>query len=294
MHVFVLNWFCDLPMLQEALNRLGPDYVCVRPDHLAQLYTQDMERRQISLRLPTAVACIEGWPLELRVAGVVQNVSGRAHEVRLRVAGGLDQAMLEPQQASIRPAEEIKLAVTGRPAGDRLTIEAAGDFGTRQAQVDLHRIPVAEVLAGLPAAGRLVPVAYLEAEVLAHVSGFLEHDPDASGGQIWLARAGQDRPAHIVFGPYQTLPAGQYLALFRLRRMGAGAGVVALLDTCVGGGSPETGRREVTAEELPEGQWRWAPVVFNHPGGQYETRVLWSGSADLAVDAVAVWLLEPL
>lgn len=294
MHVFVLNWFCDLPMLQEVLNRLGPDYVCVRPDHLAQLYAQEMERRQITLRLPTAAACIEGWPLELKVTGMVQNVSERAHEVKLRVAAGLEGAMAEPQQARLGPGEERKLSVTGRPVGDRLTIEAAGEFGTRQAQVELHRIPVAEVLAGLPPAGHLVPVAYLEAEVLAHVSGSLEKDQDASGGQIWLARAGQDRPAHIVYGPYQSLPAGQYLALFRLKRLGEAAGVVALLDTCVGGGSPQTGQRQVTAEELPEGQWRWAPVIFDHPGGQYETRVQWSGQAQLAVDAVAVWLLEPL
>ncbi|MCX7599189.1 MAG: GxGYxYP family putative glycoside hydrolase [Armatimonadetes bacterium] len=294
MHIFVLNWFCDLPMLKEILDRLGPDYVCVRPDHLAQLYAEDMERRQIALRLPAAATCIEDWPLELKVSGVLQNVSGQAREVRLRGAGGLDEALLEPQQASLRPGEEIKLSVTGRPATDKLTIEAAGDFGTRRAEVELRRIPVKEVLVGLPTAGRLVPISYLEAEVLAHLSGSLGHDPAASGGQIWLAHRGQDRPGHIVFGPYQALAKGQYLALFRLKRLSEGTGLVVLLDTCIGGGSPQTGQREVRAEELPEGQWRWVPLVFDHPGGQYETRVLWSGSTDLAVDAVAVWLLEPL
>jgi len=294
MHIFVLNWFCDLPMLGEILQRLGPDYVCVRPDHLAQLYAEDMERQEISLRLPTVVACIEGWPLELGVRGAVQNVSGRAHDVKLRVLGGLDQAGVEPRQARLEPGEEVKVFVTGRPAGEVLTFEAEGDFGTRRAEAALRRIPVGQVLAGLPTEGRLVPAAYLEAEVMAHLSGTLHHDPDASGGQLWLARTGADRPAHVVFGPYQTLPAGRYLALFRLKRMGDGTGAVALLDACVGGGSPQTGRREVMAEELPEGQWRWAPLLFEHPGGPYETRVQWSGAADLAVDAIAVWLFEPL
>ncbi|MBC7287397.1 MAG: hypothetical protein H5T86_04995, partial [Armatimonadetes bacterium] len=293
MHLFVLNWFCDLPMLREILEQLGPDYVCVRPDHLAQLYLQDMERRQIAMRMPATVACIDGWPLELKVAGTLQNVSARAQEVKLRVTGGLADVSIVPNQARLTPAQEIKFTLTGRPAGEKLAVEAVGDFGVRAAQAALQRIPAADVLSGLPPKGRLVPVAYLEAEVLPHGSGSLEHDPGASGGQLWLARAGQDRPAHTVYGPYQPLPAGQYLALFRLKRVGEGAGVVALLDTCIGGGSPQTGQRELTAEELPEGQWRWAPIVFQHPGGQYETRVQWSGAADLAVDAIAVWLLEP-
>ncbi|NOY82800.1 MAG: hypothetical protein GXP31_17515, partial [Kiritimatiellaeota bacterium] len=68
----------------------------------------------------------------------------------------------------------------------------------------------------------------------------------------------------------------------------AGA-LLAELDACVAGGAPQTGRRALRAGDLPVGRWRWVPVVFEHPGGAYETRVLWAGHVPFAVDAVALW-----
>jgi hypothetical protein len=106
---------------------------------------------------------------------------------------------------------------------------------------------------------------------------------------VWVAEAGQAEPGHIVFGPYAALPEGKHLALFRLRRTGEATGVVAVLDTCVAGSTPQTGLLEVRAEDLPPGQWRWFAVLFDHPGPNYETRVVWSGQGELAVDSIAVW-----
>jgi hypothetical protein len=65
-----------------------------------------------------------------------------------------------------------------------------------------------------------------------------------------------------------------------------------VLDTCVAGGTPQTGMREVRAEDLPLDAWRWLPVEFQHPGGGYETRVIWTGAASMAVDAIALWRIE--
>ena len=144
----------------------------------------------------------------------------------------------------------------------------------------------------LPRLGNLRPAAYLEAENLAHRFGQAEADPDSSGGQVWAARRGQTEAGHIVFGPYAYLDEGGYLALFRLRRTGQGSGLLATLDTCVAGGNPQTGLVEVRVEDLPEGQWRWVPIRFDHPGGNYEVRVLWSAAASLAVDAIALWRVE--
>jgi hypothetical protein len=104
-----------------------------------------------------------------------------------------------------------------------------------------------------------------------------------------VARKGETEPGHIMFGPYAPLEAGKYLALFRVRRLDEGTGVLALLDTCVAGGTPQTGKRELRAEELPLNEYRWVPIVFEHPDGNFETRVQWSGAASMAVDAVALW-----
>jgi hypothetical protein len=40
MHAFVLNWFCRYDTLKQVMERLGPEYVFVRPDELGRLYKE--------------------------------------------------------------------------------------------------------------------------------------------------------------------------------------------------------------------------------------------------------------
>ena len=40
LHAFAYDWTTDLSMLKEVMDRLGPDYVAVRPDQLAALYRE--------------------------------------------------------------------------------------------------------------------------------------------------------------------------------------------------------------------------------------------------------------
>ena len=129
----------------------------------------------------------------------------------------------------------------------------------------------------------LSPVGYWRARCLKHLSG------SAGKNGAWVARRGKTAPGFIVFGPYASLAKGRYVALFRLKRLGKGTGPVATLDTCVGGGTPQTSQRAVSTAALPLDKLRWFPLVFTHPGGAVETRVDWSGQASLAVGAVAVF-----
>lgn len=41
---WVLNWGLEMSILQEVQQRLGPDYVCVRPDVLAEMRLQATKR----------------------------------------------------------------------------------------------------------------------------------------------------------------------------------------------------------------------------------------------------------
>jgi hypothetical protein len=145
------------------------------------------------------------------------------------------------------------------------------------------------VLGELPAGARLIPATYLEAEGLAHRSGKQEANAQASDGKEWVARKGQDEATHIVFGPYAPLAAGKHVALFRVRRLDEGTGLLATMDICVAGGTPQTGLRPLRAEELPLNEYRWVVIPFEHPGDNFETRVQWFGAASVAVDAIAIW-----
>jgi len=289
MQAFSTNWFVDLPMMDEVLQRLGPDYVCVRPDHLAQLWREDMRRRQIDVRIVPVAPCIEGVPLML--AGSVRNMTERPLDMDLRLTQGMEGGKVTPARARLKPEEEAPIVLTGRPAGNKVTIDVVGEFGTRQGIVQLRRVAVADVLGPLAQAGALVPAAYLETEALPHRTG--EAEADAGAGTAWVARKSKTRPDCIVFGPYATLDAGRYLAMFRVKRLDERTGPLAVLDTCVGDGTPQTGKREIRCEDLPVGRYRYGPIVFDHPAGGYETRVYWSGSASLAVDAIPVWRIQP-
>jgi hypothetical protein len=69
-------------MLQEVLDRLGPGYVAVRPDHLAHLWREEMERQKGHTPVPRVLPALEGQPLTLE--GTVRNVSNAAQDVVVR------------------------------------------------------------------------------------------------------------------------------------------------------------------------------------------------------------------
>lgn len=290
LHVFVLNWLADLPLLQQALTELGTEYVAVRPDHLAELWRRAMREEGVLVRAPHVIAGIEGTSVVVDAS--LRNMTEQPVEVVVSEATGLDDVSIEPKRFGLAAAEQVSVKVTGRPTSERVQLTVRSALGIRTVELRVHRIARGEIVGQWPTDSRLIPATYLEAESLAHRSGQEVSQDRASEGKEWVARKGQADPGFIVFGPYAPLQAGTYLALFRLCRLDEGTGLVGMVDTCVGGGAPQTGKREVKTEELPPGEYRWVPVLFNHPGGNFETRVEWSGVASLAVDAVAVWRME--
>lgn len=291
LHLFVWNWGFDLPMLRDVLRGLGDEYVAVRPDHLAALYRQEMERRQVLVRVPPLVVGIEGQPLVFTAS--LHNVTSRPMDVRAEVAAGLSRSAVRPDRLRLAPGEAATLDIAGTPDGGRIDLEVKGAFGVRRAVVSLNRIAAKEIFAPLSSGASLRFVNQFEAESLPHRSGKEEKDSQSSNGVVWSARKGEAEPGYIIFGPYSPLKEGHYLALFRLKRTDEGAGALVTLDTCVGGGNPITASRTVKAEELPIGQYRAVPLLLRHPGGAVETRALWTGSASVVVDSIAVWEVVP-
>jgi hypothetical protein len=129
----------------------------------------------------------------------------------------------------------------------------------------------------------------LAAVGLSHRSGFAVADASGAGGRAWAARAGESAAGHIVFGPYKPFPAGRYLALFRVKRTGEGAGALAALDVHAEGAKGSAASHTVDVRDAPLNAWRAYPLAFAHEGGLLETRVFWPGKASLAVGEILVW-----
>jgi len=290
LHVFVWNWGFDLEMLSEVAKRLGSEYVPVRPDHLALLYREWLAQQKLLVRTLTQIVAVEETPVSFGMS--VFNALVKPAEVGLSVVSGLKEVKVIPSKAKIAVSEEKEFTVVGVPTGEQVRIRLSNGSIVKQVEVPLEQLSQSELAAPLPKGLVLKFAAKFEAEHLAHLSGELRQDERASGKAVWVAERNRAKIGHIVYGPYAPFEAGRYIALFRLKRLSEGEGFIATVDSCVGGGSPVTAEKRITAEQLPIGQFRLVPLEFAHPGGPVETRVFWTGQADLAVDFVALFKVE--
>ncbi len=290
LHVFVWNWGFDLEMLNEVAKRLGSEYVPVRPDRLALLYHYWLSQQELLVRTPTRIVTVERTPIAFKVS--VFNALSKPTKVTLSVIGGLKEAKVNPVKAKIAASEEKEFTVVGVPIGEQVGIRVGDGSIAKQIEFPLEQLPQGELATLLPKGLVLRFAAKFEAENLAHLSGELRQDEKASGKAVWVAERNKAKTSHIVYGPYTPLEAGRYIALFRLKRLSEGGGVIATVDSCFGGGSPITAEKQVSANQLPIGQFRLIPLEFVHPGGSVETRVFWTGQADLAVDLVVLFKVE--
>lgn len=119
-----------------------------------------------------------------------------------------------------------------------------------------------------------------EAEWQSRQTGTVAPAPEASGGRAVLARPGADAAGYLAFGPYRPLPAGSYVARFRVR----GAGLH--LDVAT-----DQGQRILAERTLDAGSASWTDVVLPFTverARPLEFRVAWDGRSEAAADWVLV------
>ncbi|MCX7048131.1 MAG: GxGYxYP family putative glycoside hydrolase [Candidatus Sumerlaeota bacterium] len=287
LHAFIWNWGADLSTLPEVMERLGSQYIAVRPDHLAALASQALARSKIVVRCAPSVMAIEGQEICFQASAF--NATNAPLAVSAKVAEGLDGAKVEPARAEIPALQSQTFVFRGKPQGKSLKIAFHGVFGEASNDIGLQIIPSREVAGALPQRGSLRYADRFVAAELSHRSGVAQADGAIAGGKIWVAKTGETEAGHVIFGPYKPLPPGRYLALFRLKRIGEGVGELARIDVHAADAKTDAAARAITTAETPLNAWRAFPLEFTHPGGALETRVYWPGKASLAVSEIVLW-----
>lgn len=288
LHVFICNWFFDLPALKEIQKRLGFNYEAVSPGSLAQLCRQDMEHRAVYLRMPTVVGGIEGRQMHITVP--VRNVSSHAITFNVKASANGGNVVASPTVLKLEPAREIQISIDGYPSGSELKLRIEGEFGVHDFKSALVQTLRSEIV-GPELPGTAKFDSSLEAVSMPKIIGTEVDEPGAATGKARIATKGDTQPGHIVYGPYRSYAAGKYIALFRVKRTGEGSGVACLLDATVGGAAQSLAKRTVDTAELPIGEWKAVPVAFTHPGGSLETRAIWPGNASLMIDRIDLYRL---
>lgn len=121
-------------------------------------------------------------------------------------------------------------------------------------------------------------------------TGSLEVVPEARSEEILVARENEHRPGMLCFGPYLTLPRGQYGVRFRLRYRGPRAEAVAVAEVRPKRWPEPLASRTLPSEDfLPEGRWTGFEMGFEITPKRVhdlELRVHWPGSGELALDEI--------
>lgn len=295
LHLFALNWFTDLSMLPEIMKRLGDDYVVVRPDALGALYREYLKQEKLLVSCPDLIVRIVGLPLRFQCT--LENVESHPVSAQVRVADGMENVQVEGRLNGLAPDVKVPISIGGVPQADTVQFETSVVGGPVQKRtVRLRSIEPSEIVGGLEviqANGAAPPtlsyVTHFSMGAFAHETGAMVSDPAAIGGEAWQVNPGKDMPGHTIFGPYVPMPAGDYLALFRMERVGAQEGSIGLVDSCVGGGVPVLAQRDVLLSELPTERYVYVPLLFHHPGGALETRFYWDGKVGVRLDGVDLW-----
>jgi hypothetical protein len=157
-------------------------------------------------------------------------------------------------------------------------LKASGTLALRQVADPLWLFRVTE---SPPASNRETsPLGlFYEGEQQNHETGEVVAALDASGGRVIIGRPGTAPAGFLTFGPYRPLPAGAYVAWFRVR----GAGL--RLDVATHRGQRILARREADAGA----DWTDValPFVVEH-ARPLELRVFWDGRHEAGVDWVYV------
>lgn len=140
-------------MLKEIVDKLGPAYTFVRPDHLAELYAADLEGRKQLISIPDHAFVVEGQSITVPVA--VQNLTTSALPISVK-STGLERAVLEPVQATVPPGKQITRTITGKPTGDEIKLAVNVKVAGKCTCCYLTRLLLLSLTSGR-ASGKLMP-----------------------------------------------------------------------------------------------------------------------------------------
>jgi hypothetical protein len=200
-----------------------------------------------------------------------------------------------------KPRERREVTVATRPAGTApasvtaVTVAAAGQ--EERLEVDGIGVPGGE------AYRQATCVRVWGSDLMVHPCGVAVPSAGALRGTAWLSPKRDGKYQCLVCGPYSDLPAGRYVAAFRMQLAERARGVepaaaVATLDAAAGGYGAKGGlwaSVQVRLSDLPsEGGWAWRLLEFTWQGSPdlLETRIWTHGAVELRADRIALFRVE--
>lgn len=264
-------------------------------------------------RLDEAMAGLRAWASDRVMVGsesVNERLAwatlegGRTH-LPLRLTNGRRTSTRVTIQTEMRRSPQQSVTLRGHERRDVDVITVGPDPMELPSWVTVaaagHQERIAADIVRIPGSGipEATCVGVYGSDYLGHPIGTAAADPGALRGVAWQIGAVDGVYQCGVSGPYTDMAAGEYVAAFRLKRLGdppADANAKAVtLDVAAGGYAATGGVRGatvITADALPP-DWTWRFVRFSWQGlpDLMETRVWTHGAVAFVVDRVAIFRL---
>ena len=287
MHVFICNWFYTVDILEDIQNTLGDDYVVVSAENMADLIKQYYEEEKIVIKIPPVISIINGISNEIDLS--LQNAASDNMDIVVKAVSGFEKII--ETKLNLESGKPTVCSLSGNINSSDIKIEITGDFGKKEFNIKVNSIDKADLPDNLQNTN-LTSVKFFEAESTNGNSGEIVEDISASGGKARASYYGKDNIGHTVYGPYYPIDSGNYVAVFKIKRIDdLGEDNPLGLDIAPGGQQP-VAAKEVKKSELPIGEYKNIFLPFKYPGGNVETRVLWNGGPSVAIDSVSIFRID--
>ncbi|MBP5274995.1 MAG: hypothetical protein ILO36_08705 [Abditibacteriota bacterium] len=279
-HAFLCNWGYDSAIVERIAELLPEEYVFVSAEEIAALEKEYLQSERLLLSVPGEDICMGGEDAALSFTA--KNTAGEALEAAFTLAG----ADSEPLKVMLEPGKREALEMRFAPMNGLVYLEAAFDGKTKKQGVLLRTYD-------LKGTGEDIRDYKLAAHHPADALPSINADvyTDAEGNRYRKAVSGETRDGAVIYGPYEPLEPGRYVAVFNIMRLdekGDGEDVCEA-DVVAAGSEADTAGRDISRKELPAGEPVNIYLPFEWTGGQAEYRIHWkSGSDSIRVDGVSI------
>ena len=286
MHVFMCNWFTDLSVVHEALSILGDEYVPVSAEDLAYLAKNFIEEQKYSITSPKLIGFIEGENSVITLNA--QNFSKKTIEIKISASSGFNM----PEKVFILKSgipSEIK--IEGKVIDENIELIFSDGKEIRNANIKAISFNKKDIPSEYQNS-KIIFDRQFEAEDLPGLIGGILEDKTASGERMRAVTSENSNAGHVVYGPYYQIPAGKYLALFKVKRLDdSNKELNAYVDVCKAG-AEYMSKHDLINSELPVGEFVNIFLPFTTKYQPIETRLFWTSGASVALDSVYIFRIE--
>jgi len=232
----------------------------------------------LDIYAPMNIGAINSNKLSFQVS--IRNISNENISINISTEG-IKNEKISDSNIIISKGKSKTITISGNYDKDVITVIYSGNFGIEKSQINVNYINLTDKIDE-----NYNFYKKLEAESLKGNIGQVANDSDASGQKIRKITDGENKSDALLFGPYGKIDKGDYIAVFKLKRIDNNGELDAYANIWNHMKPIDTTSTKLTNEILPLNEFVYLPIKFSAIRGDYQTCIIWNKGPAIAVDCV--------